>query len=333
MEIKGIKRKMPIGKQTVIVTDTELKQSDLLFYAENPRVFSALHTLEEDSPSQETIEKEMCKLDHVKTLRTSIEANGGLLEPVIVKDNVVLEGNCRLAAYRMLAKNDLSKWAYIRCTVLPEDITEEQILSLLGTIHIIGRMDWNAFEKAGYLYRTQKKSRRPITAIADDLGMRVNDAKLSIKVYDRMHEEDDMQPRKWSHYYELLKNSAITNADEENPDMKIISRVIEKIKNDDFSDAKDIRKIGTVIKSQNEDALEVLEEFLVGDIELDEAVDRTSDLNRAQTIKKGFANFQKLLIGNWDQIHNLTKSDSDLNLTIKQIEDSLKSLVKMINNG
>ncbi len=156
------KREMPIGKQTVLVTDTELKQSDLLFYAENPRVFSALHTLDDDAPSQETIEKEMCKLDHVKTLRTSIEANGGLLEPVIVRGNVVLEGNCRLAAYRMLAKKDLSKWAYIRCTVLPEDITEEQILSLLGTIHIIGRMDWNAFEKAGYLYRTQKKSRRPM---------------------------------------------------------------------------------------------------------------------------------------------------------------------------
>lgn len=327
------KREMPIGKQTVIVTDTELKQSELLFYAENPRVFSALHTLDEDSPSQETIEKEMCKLDHVKTLRTSIEANGGLLEPVIVRGNIVLEGNCRLAAYRMLAKKDIKKWAYIRCTVLPEDITEEQILSLLGTIHIIGRMDWNAFEKAGYLYRTQKKSRRPITAIADDLGMKSNEAKLSIKVYDRMHEEDDMQPRKWSYYFELLKNPAITNADEENPNMRIISRVIEKIKSDDFTDAKDVRKIGAVIKSQNEDALEVLNEFLEGEIDLDDAVDLTSDLNRAQTIKKGFINFQKLLKDNWDRVSKLTRSDSDLNLIINQVENSLSTLVKKINNG
>ena len=53
------KREMPIGKQTVLVTDTELKQSELLFYAENPRVFSALHTLDDDAPSQETIEKEI----------------------------------------------------------------------------------------------------------------------------------------------------------------------------------------------------------------------------------------------------------------------------------
>ena len=327
------KREMPIGKQTVIVTDTELKQSDLLFYAENPRVFSALHTLDDDSPSQETIEKEMCKLDHVKTLRTSIEANGGLLEPVIVRGNVVLEGNCRLAAYRMLAKKDIEKWAYIRCTVLPDNITEEQILSLLGTIHIIGRMDWNAFEKAGYLYRTQKKSRRPITAIADDLGMKVNEAKLSIKVYERMHKEDDMQPRKWSHYYELLKNPAITNADEENPDLMIVSRVIEKIKNDSFTDAKDIRKIGIVIKSQNEDALSVLDEYLDGEIDLDDAVDLTSDLNKAQTIKKGFTNFHKLLKDKWENVVQLTNSDSDLNMLIIQVENSLKSLVKKINNG
>lgn len=327
------KREMPIGKQTVIVTDTELKQSDLLFYAENPRVFSALHTLDEDSPSQETIEKEMCKLDHVKTLRMSIEANGGLLEPVIVKGNIVLEGNCRLAAYRMLAKKDLSKWGYIRCTVLPEDITEEQILSLLGTIHIIGRMDWNAFEKAGYLYRTKQKSRRPIKAIADDLGMKVNDAILSVKVYEKMREEDDMQPRKWSHYYELLKNPTIANADVENPDMKIVSRVIEKIKNEEFIDAKDIRKIGTVIKSQNEDALEVLDEFLDGEIDLDDAVDLTGDLNRAQTIKKGFANFQKLLKDNWERVYKLTESDTDLNLMISQVENSLSSLVKKMSNG
>ena len=266
-------------------------------------------------------------------MRTSIEANGGLLEPVIVRGNVVLEGNCRLAAYRMLAKKDIEKWAYIRCTVLPDNITEEQILSLLGTIHIIGRMDWNAFEKAGYLYRTQKKSRRPITAIADDLGMKVNEAKLSIKVYERMHKEDDMQPRKWSHYYELLKNPAITNADEENPDLMIVSRVIEKIKNDSFTDAKDIRKIGIVIKSQNEDALSVLDEYLDGEIDLDDAVDLTSDLNKAQTIKKGFTNFHKLLKDKWENVVQLTNSDSDLNMLIIQVENSLKSLVKKINNG
>ena len=115
--------------------------------------------------------------------------------------------------------------------------------------------------------------------------------------------------------------------------MKIVSRVIEKIKNEEFADAKDIRKIGTVIKSQNEDALEVLDEFLDGEIDLDDAVDLTSDLNRAQTIKKGFVNFQKLLKDNWDRVSKLTESDTDLNLIISQVENSLSSLVKKMSNG
>jgi hypothetical protein len=148
-----------------------------------------------------------------------------------------------------------------------------------------------------------------------------------------MRKEDDMQPRKWSHYFELLKNPAITNADEENPNMNIVDRVIEKIKNEEFTDAKDIRKIGTVIKSQNEDALEVLDDFLEGEIDLDGAVDLTNDLNKAQTIKKGIASFQKLLKDNWDRISKLTESDTDLNLIINQVENSLNSLVKKINNG
>jgi hypothetical protein len=163
--------------------------------------------------------------------------------------------------------------------------------------------------------------------------MKVNDAKLSIKVYERMRKEDDMQPRKWSHYFELLKNPAITNADEENPDMNIITRVVEKIKNEEFADAKDIRKIGSVIKSQNEDALDVLDGFLDGEIELDDAVDLTNDLNKAQTIKKGILNFHKLLKDNWERISKLTQSDSDLNLIINQVEDSLSSLVKKMSNG
>ena len=275
----------------------------------------------------------MCKLDHVKTLKTSIDANGGLLEPVIVRGNIVLEGNCRLAAYRLLAKSDINKWAYIRCTVLPDDITEEQVLSLLGTIHIIGRMDWNAFEKAGYLYRTKQKSRRPIRAIADDLGMKVSEATLAVKVYERMREEEDIQPKKWSYYYELLKNPSIVNADEENPDMKIVPKVIEKIKNEEFTDAKDIRKIGTVIKSQNEDALDVLNEFLDGEIDLESAVDLTNDLNKAQTVNKGFKNFSRLLNDKMDYIRQLTKTDSDLVMTMLQVWNSLGTLIKYVDSG
>lgn len=322
------KREMLIGGKPVLVTDKMMKQSELEFYPENPRVFTALHTLEDDNPSQQTIEEEMRKLDNVKTLKASIFANGGLLEPIIVRGNVVLEGNSRLAAYRILAKTDPFKWAYIRCTVLPDDISEEQILSLLGTIHIIGRTDWTAFEKAGYLFRTKNKSRRPIESIANELGMKVSEAKTYIKVYARMRSENDMVPKRWSHYLELLKNPAIAKAEEDNPDMEIIPKIIEKIKEDKINDAKDIREVGKIVKSQHEDALMVLEQYLDGEIDLEDALDLTGDLNRSQTISKGFGKFHDLLANNLKYISAQMKQDADLVLKIRQINNTLDSLIK-----
>lgn len=47
-------------------------------------------------------------MEHVKQLRVSIESNGGLIDPLIVRDGdfMVLEGNSRLAAYRLLCRTD-----------------------------------------------------------------------------------------------------------------------------------------------------------------------------------------------------------------------------------
>lgn len=106
-----------IGQKKFEVTETELLQQDLLFYLDNPRVYSVLHENGHDNPTQTEIEEIMCSLDHVKSLKSQIMQNGGLIEPLIVvkrKDRyVVLEGNSRLAAYRILAKNDPLKWSSI----------------------------------------------------------------------------------------------------------------------------------------------------------------------------------------------------------------------------
>lgn len=114
-----------IGQKKFEVTETELLQQDLLFYLDNPRVYSVLHENGHDNPTQTEIEEIMCSLDHVKSLKSQIMQNGGLIEPLIVvkrKDRyVVLEGNSRLAAYRILAKNDPLKWSRVLVQILPED--------------------------------------------------------------------------------------------------------------------------------------------------------------------------------------------------------------------
>ena len=64
-------------------------------------------------PTQLEIETHMIGLDHVKKLANEIEAEGGLHDAVIVRGGTmeVLEGNRRLAAYRLPRK------AFERCQV------------------------------------------------------------------------------------------------------------------------------------------------------------------------------------------------------------------------
>src|SRR5450759_795658 len=85
----------------------ELPQGDLKFYLENPRLYSLAREDGHD-PTQEEVEEILAQMDHVKQLVQSIKENGGLIDPVIVQggSNIVLEGNSRLAAYRILAKQE-----------------------------------------------------------------------------------------------------------------------------------------------------------------------------------------------------------------------------------
>ena len=73
----------------------------------------------------------------------------------------------------------------------------------------------------------------------------------------------------------------------------------------------------------------ILTEYLHEDIPLDDAVELASDLNKAQSIRKGFEKFQKLLSENIADIQAQTKLDSDLNLMIKNIEDTIKNLIEI----
>ena len=95
-----------------------LRQADLRFYPENPRVYSIVCSNGQD-PTQGEIERTLVEMEHVKQLRNSIKLNGGLTDPVLVRDKsfVVLEGNSRLAAYRLLAQKDPIKWDLIKCKV------------------------------------------------------------------------------------------------------------------------------------------------------------------------------------------------------------------------
>ncbi len=232
---------MKIGNQEIQIKRLNIEQAQLKYYPENPRIYSLVY-IDETEPSQEDIEEKLQRMDHVKTLKHSIKANGGLIDPIIIRDGdfVVLEGNSRLAAYRLLAKEDVIKWGKISVVLLPSTINNDLIFTLLGQYHIIGRKDWNPFEQAGYLWRRHKHYHVEVSSMAREMGMSEGEIRKLITVYDFMKNNDDVDSLHWSYYDEYLKSRVIKKHRNEIP--KLDERFAEMVKHGEIPAAIDVRE-------------------------------------------------------------------------------------------
>jgi len=222
------------------ISTCSLPQKELSFYAENPRIYSSVWVNDDTPPSQDEIFKVLSNLEHVReSLVPSIRANGGLLEPVLVRDGIVLEGNSRLAAYRLLAQKDQDKWESIRARVLPLETSESEVFSLLGEYHMVGKKDWAPFEQAGYLYRRFTKSNVGEKELAAEVGLTKTKVEHLVAVYRFMVEHHERDPKKWSFYDELLKGRRFDNARKIHPNFDEL--IAEKIATGEISNAMALR--------------------------------------------------------------------------------------------
>ncbi|MGP1283423.1 MAG: ParB N-terminal domain-containing protein [Parasphingopyxis sp.] len=306
-------------------TDTAfVSQKKLLFYPENPRIFSLIGAGEK-VPDQDAIEKKLRSLEHVRSLKEDIKDNGGLMDPIIVKkgDMVVLEGNSRLAAFRILAEQDPVKWDEIRCTLLPEDMPEDKIFALLGQYHVKGKKDWAPYEQAGFLYRRHKDHGVEISAIASDLGLKQNYAKQLIKTYQFMIDKNDTDRDRWSYYYEFLKSKPIASARQNYPSFD--ETIVKKIKAGDFQKAADLRdKLPVICKSPAKN----VKRFLEGIVDVDEAYERAryagTDHVALQRVKRFRA-----WIGQPDTEEDILAANPSV---INKLEFQLKQLKKTLTS-
>lgn len=323
-----IKDKITIGGKDYDVTKLEINQSLLQFYPENPRVYSAL-SADSASPDQATIEKIMVMMDHVKQLKESIKANGGLIDPVIVKnkDFIVLEGNSRLAAYRLLAKEDPIKWGKLKCILLPSDISESAIFQLLGQYHIIGRKDWSPYEQAGYLYRRIKKSNQSLEFIAKELGISKGNAENAIRVYEYMIENSDDHPEKWSYYEELLKNRSIRKYMQTVDGLE--DKIKEIIKNNEVNMALDIRNVlGGIAKVQDKESNKIMRDIADGKLDIYEGFQIIEDDGKSGKVYQTLKNFRKKINEEDFSKRMMNENTSQVKFELSKIEKTIKILLK-----
>lgn len=320
--------KLTIGKMDYEVKECYIPQIELKFYKDNPRVYSVINA-DGTEPTQEVIQAALAKMEHVRQLRLSIDANGGLIDPLIVLEDelVVLEGNSRLAAYRILAEKDPLKWKMVKCLVLPKTISEDSIFTLLGQYHLIGRKDWSIFEQAGYLYRKTKSSKAPIDVIAKDLGLKLSAAKNCIRVYEFMLEHDDLRSDRWSYYDEYLKHRGIGKYRQTNPDIDDV--LVSQVKTGAIRQAIDVReKLGVIAKSTGKAAQKIMQSVISGEVDIYKGYDQLESTGRTNDSFQTLQKFRERLERDDFQLKMKSGDAGAIRLELRKIKKTIDQLIK-----
>jgi hypothetical protein len=165
------------------------KTRDLLLDPENPRIVEFGLG---DDPKQFDITKALWERMAVNEVAMSIAWNGYFAhEPLFVEENakgqqIVIEGNRRLAAVKLLIDADLRK--RVGATDLPdidkinpkrrEELSElpgqlttrKDLWRYLGFKHVNGPATWGAYAKAQYVSKVHNEYKVPLEEIAQQIG-------------------------------------------------------------------------------------------------------------------------------------------------------------------
>jgi hypothetical protein len=267
--------------QTIYTTIEHVDIYTLTFWKENPRVNSILkRAFGNTDVSDDRIEEILWKENHVKELFQDILKHGGLIDEILVKDNIVLEGNSRLCAYRKLhnrskGQNDsegIKKWSKIRSRILPGDTPQEVIFTILGTWHIRGKQQWDTFEKAAYLKRMNEEFGYSTDVIADMISESKSFVENNISAHDLMVQNKVYDLTKFSYFFEMVKIKKITQIFDKEPEVR--PQVIKAIINNQLERAEQIRDLPKVLNDKV-----ARREFLNDESQLKDALETSKDRN------------------------------------------------------
>lgn len=203
-------------------------------------------------------------LDPVKDLYNSIYQNGGLIQdPIVRRDGLVVEGNCRTVCLRELNRKypDDPRWQSVYVQMLPAEVTDEQLTMLLGELHIAGKIEWRAFEQAEYVWKMNKKFGKTYDFLAAHLRWSRSKLAQKIAAYEetKTYIEETGDPdaiNRFSHFEEFMKKKELRDLREKDPNFgRQFRRWVQEGK---FLDAKDVRELPEIL--ENEKVLEAFED-------------------------------------------------------------------------
>ena len=305
----------------------------LKFLKDNPRVYAVTHgELDfEQKPEEEQQDIILDKLKNepsVKNLVPEVERHGGLLEPILVRLDTreVIEGNSRLAAYRILrARGASGEWDNIPC-YLVSTLTDEQQAAFLNQVHVKGKTQWSAYEKANFAY-VRRINGWTVDRIAKLFGESVPTIYTRINAIKTMKDSGDTKRSHFSYYDVAVRKSEIRGKLAESPEF--CDRLFEEIRNVGTGDttkftAQDLRNgLPTIIKKPR-----ILARYVKGDVEFTEAWDRAKVSAAEERVKRALREIEEISkadVAGLDQnsLNSLTQAVKKLDRAVGRIRDMI----------
>ncbi len=223
--------------------------NDIRFYRKNPRIATILSEYT-GKITDEVIDEKLWERNETHKLYGRIQKEGGLIHPILVYQDDVLEGNTRLCCYRHLYNTTKDeKWKHIKCHIILEDLTQNEIYRLLCIEHIEGKIEWEAYEKANLYCKMNEGELMTLKQISELVGESPGTVSYRIRAYKLMRKNNVIKRSKYSHFEQLVRNQDVSDI-KKDKDSKIEEKIIKLIKDEKIPKAKDIRKIGEIYRSK-----------------------------------------------------------------------------------
>lgn len=166
-------------------------------------------------------------------LKDSIHNNKGIIYPIWIeplrgeedKKYRVIEGNTRVVIYQQLQKEESheDRWKTILSYILPHEIDEEQKNFIRLQSHLRGATDWDAYEKAKYLYKLWHGDGWSVNRLEKQTKMTQKQIEENIQAYKIMeeqylpvHADDPNEVSKFSYFVEYVKDKKLQKLMEKN---------------------------------------------------------------------------------------------------------------------
>lgn len=219
---------IPIDGKSTLIEIRRIEVASLELDELNPRIsfFRDNQVVDRLSEDQIIFALTNKKPESFRKLRDSIHNNRGIMYAVWVepldkeseKKYRVIEGNSRVVVYQQLQIEEPYEdgWKTILCNVLPYEVNEDKKNFIRLQSHLRGTTEWDAYEKAKYLYRLWQDDGWSISRLEKQTKMTEKQIRENIEAYKLMeeqylpsHSDDPNEVSKFSYFVEYAKDEKL----------------------------------------------------------------------------------------------------------------------------